>query len=417
MRIAFFIDVFPRLSNTFILNQITGLLERGHEVDIFARSTGDFDHAHEDVARFCLRERMHHFVVPRNHMHRLQNAVRLLVKHRAWHPVMFQALDVRRHGRDAVSLVQLHTMLSFMVRRDYDIVHSQFGKLGPLLLPLRYAGILSAKLVTSFRGADLTRQLLKNPKIYEELFVQGDMFLPVSRTFASRLVEAGCNPDKVAVHHSGIIVDRFPFEERRLDPGEPARLLFVGRLTEKKGLRYALDALARVVSDGMNVNFTIVGDGEERGRIEQQIERLGLQSRVFLLGKKDQKEVVAQLQRSHLLIAPSLTAADGDQEGIPNVLKEAMATGIPVLATRHSGIPELVDDGVSGYLVEERNAEELAAGLRRLLEAADRWPSMGRAGRAKVEAEFDSGRLNDELVTLYRGLLEQPGKPAVSGRL
>lgn len=403
MKIAFFIDVFPRLSNTFILNQITGLLERGHEVDIFARSIGDFDHAHAEVARYRLRERMRHIPVPPGRIRRFTKAFTLLAERRAWHPLVVDALNVRRYGKDALTLVQLYTVLSFLARRDYDVVHCQFAKLAPLLLPLRDAGVLSARLVTSFRGADLTRQLLRHPRIYERLFEVGDLFLPVSRTFAQRLVEAGCDPGKVVVHHSGIECDRFPFQERRLAPGETARLLFVGRLTEKKGVRYAVEALARVVNGGHDVTLTLVGDGEERERIERQVDGLGLRQRVQVTGQQDQKEVISHLRRSHLLIAPSVTASDGDQEGIPNVLKEAMATGIPVLATSHSGIPELVEDGVSGHLVEERNVDALAAGLVRLLESPETWPEMGRAGRAKVEAEFDSGNLNDELVELYRG--------------
>jgi colanic acid/amylovoran biosynthesis glycosyltransferase len=403
MKVAFFVDVFPRLSNTFIINQITGLLTRGHEVDIFARAIGDFDHAHGDVGRYCLGERMRHIAVPRRRLHRLVKAARLVIGQRAWHAAVADALNVRRHGRDALSLVQLYTVLSFLAWREYDVVHCQFGKLAPLLLPLRESGVLSAKLVTSFRGADLTRQLPKEQEKYDRLFSVGDLFLPVSGTFARRLVDAGCDPDRVVVHHSGIVCDLFPFQERHLAHGEQARLLFIGRLTEKKGVGYAVEALSRLIAAGRDVVLTIIGDGEERERIELQVDRLGVRQCVRLIGYQDQKSVISHLRRSHLLIAPSVTAADGDQEGIPNVLKEAMAMGLAVVATRHSGIPELVEDGVSGYLVAERDSDALAGSISRLLDEPESWPAMGRAGRAKVEAEFDSGRLNDQLVDLYRG--------------
>jgi colanic acid/amylovoran biosynthesis glycosyltransferase len=114
------------------------------------------------------------------------------------------------------------------------------------------------------------------------------------------------------------------------------------------------------------------------------------------------------LAQSHILIAPSVTAADGDEEGIPNTLKEAMAMGLPVISTVHAGIPELVNDGVSGFLVPERDVEALADRLMRLVDQPETWAAMGRAGRRQIEAEFDTDRLNDDLLVLYKGMLETP---------
>jgi colanic acid/amylovoran biosynthesis glycosyltransferase len=123
---------------------------------------------------------------------------------------------------------------------------------------------------------------------------------------------------------------------------------------------------------------------------------------VSWLGALPHQEIVRVCRESHVLVAPSVTASGGDVEGIPNALKEAMALGLPVVATRHGGIAELVDDGVSGFLVPERNPAALAERLGFLLDHPERWEAMGRAGRAKVEAEFDAEPLNDRLVELYR---------------
>jgi colanic acid/amylovoran biosynthesis glycosyltransferase len=128
---------------------------------------------------------------------------------------------------------------------------------------------------------------------------------------------------------------------------------------------------------------------------------LGVQQSVRLVGAKANAEVIDLLASHHLFVAPSVTAASGDREGIPNVLKEAMATGMPVVSTRHSGIPELVEDGVSGYLVSERDVGALASRLRDLVEHPERWPAMGRAGRTRVENGFASQRLNERLFQLY----------------
>jgi colanic acid/amylovoran biosynthesis glycosyltransferase len=136
------------------------------------------------------------------------------------------------------------------------------------------------------------------------------------------------------------------------------------------------------------------------------VETLRVGDRVQFLGSKTREEVAELLAAAHLLLAPSVTAADGDQEGIPNTLKEAMAAGLPVVSTLHSGIPELVEDGRSGFLVPERDSEALADRVGWLVDRPDSWPDMGRAGRSRVEAEYDIAKLSIRLVELYQSVLE-----------
>jgi colanic acid/amylovoran biosynthesis glycosyltransferase len=405
LRVAIFTDVFPRISNTFILNQVTGLIDRGHHVDIFATSRGDFEATHQQVEQYRLADRMRHITIPRNRVRRATLAAFLLTRPYSWRRPAVDALDFRRHGWYALRLTQLYTVLSFLQHSDYDVVHAQFGKLGPRLVPLIRHGVLEAPIVVSFRGADLTSWLAKNPRGYDGLLESAKLFLPVSALFANRLQALGAPPDRVAVMRSGIALQRFRFEERRREEGEPTRLLFIGRLTEKKGLLDVLEAVRRVVESERNVELAIVGEGELERSGRAQAEAAGIGGSVRWLGKLKSEGVLAILERSHILVAPSRTAENGDQEGIPNVLKEAMACGLPVLSTRHSGIPELVDDGVSGYLVPEADPVALARQLLELIDDPGRWPSMGRAGRAKIEKEYDSEQLNDRLVELYRSVI------------
>jgi len=121
-----------------------------------------------------------------------------------------------------------------------------------------------------------------------------------------------------------------------------------------------------------------------------------------MCGWKNHDEIIQLLDETHILVAPSITAKSGDQEGIPNVVKEAMAMGIPVVSTLHGGIPELVDDGVSGFLVPECDADAIAESLRYLIDHPDKWNEMGYAGRKHIEADFDIESLNDQLVALYK---------------
>ena len=159
--------------------------------------------------------------------------------------------------------------------------------------------------------------------------------------------------------------------------------------------------MANARKAGRKIHFTIVGDGHLRQQIEGKIADCRIQDAVTLYGWRDHDEIMRLLDESHILIAPSITADDGDQEGIPNVLKEAMATGLPVLSTWHSGIPELVEDGVSGYLVPERDVGALSDRLISLCDHPERWAEMGQHGRKKIEDEFDMTKINKRLEGLY----------------
>jgi colanic acid/amylovoran biosynthesis glycosyltransferase len=179
-------------------------------------------------------------------------------------------------------------------------------------------------------------------------------------------------------------------------------LIVVARLVEKKGIRYAIAAVARVLASGRDVQCDIVGDGPLYAELECYIRECALESHVRLLGWKSHAEVVKLLETAHVLLAPSVTAEDTDEEGIPNSMKEAMALGLPVIATRHGGIPELLEDGASGYLVPERDVDALADRIAAVADDPDVWFDMGTAGRRRVESEYDIDTLTHELVRMYR---------------
>jgi colanic acid/amylovoran biosynthesis glycosyltransferase len=155
----------------------------------------------------------------------------------------------------------------------------------------------------------------------------------------------------------------------------------------------------------------VFGDGALRESLMALTAELGLHEQVLFYGRQGQEAVRDGLAHADVLVAASVTAADGDEEGIPNVLKEAMASGMPVVGTRHAGIPELVEDGISGWLVPERDVAALAAALARLAAEPERWASMGRAGRAKVEREYDIHRLNDRFAGMLETLIRPEARP------
>jgi colanic acid/amylovoran biosynthesis glycosyltransferase len=202
----------------------------------------------------------------------------------------------------------------------------------------------------------------------------------------------------------GIDSARFKFTPREPPNHGPLRLVTVARLVEKKGVDYAIRAVARLAAAGVDVEYTVVGDGPLREKLTQLTEALGLSGRVKLVGSMAHSDIAALLQRSHVMLAPSVTASDGDMEGLPVAIMEAMASGLPVVSTVHSGIPELIDDDVNGYLVPEKDVTALAAKLEHVaLHTAD-WKRVAEAAHRTVVERHDIHTLNDQLASLLGSL-------------
>lgn len=415
MNIAFIVGKFPILSETFILNQITGLLDRGHQVDIYADSPGDLEKLHSDVVTYNLLERTYYLPeIPENLVWRAILGSRLLVSNFIQAPrETLDALNFLKHGQQAISLWLLYTLIPNF-QKKYDIIHCQFGTVGFRGMAFRSVNSPKAKLITIFRGHDISNFVKEHGEnIYQPLFASGDYFLANCEFFKRRVIELGCDPKLIKVHGSGLDYSRFPFQIRQFPENGLVRIATTGRLVEKKGIEYAIRAVAQVLKQrpDLNLEYIIIGDGELQTQFEQLIVSLNAEKSIKLLGSKSQSEIIDLLKSSHIFIAPSVTASDGNQDAPINVLKEAMAMGLPVISTLHGGIPELVEQGVSGFLVPERDEKAIADKLIYLIEHPESWAAMGEAGRSKVEQHYDLNRLNDRLVALYESLLESEKAP------
>jgi colanic acid/amylovoran biosynthesis glycosyltransferase len=276
-------------------------------------------------------------------------------------------------------------------------------------------GVLDAKIAVSFHGIDLTEHIRRGgTSVYDKLLESGDLLLPISNFFRERLLKLGFSPRRTLVHHVGVDVDKFRFKPRTSAKDEVVRVLTVGRLVPKKGVDYALRAIGSLKKRGAlnGFHYDIVGDGPEREALVKLTDKLELGKHVSFHGAQSHQQIAEWMQKSHILLAPSVTASNGDMEGIPTTIMEAMASGMPVVSTRHSGIAELVDDGVTGMLCPERDFEKIADALRFLQQNRELWAEFGKAGRKVVEQDFNIARQNDRLARLYRDLagLQAPTK-------
>lgn len=407
MRISLQVTVFPALSETFVLNQIEGLLERGHEIDVQAiRRGGDrvpsaIIENRQVVARTLYRGRQ---------SSRAGQALRVLAAGTGLllrSPTAF--LRLRRAVARAPRIsfgAALVAARNLRLRPPPDVVYAHFGPNGLLYAALRAAGLVTAPLVTVFHGYDLSLFLRwEGQDCYRLLFEEGALMLPVSEEFARRLRAMGCPPERIRVHHMGVDPGSIPYRERRRAPGTGLELLSIARLVEKKGIDHALRALATVAPD-VDWHYRIVGDGPLRAELEALAAELGIAARVDFLGWRDNAEVKTIIAECQVLLAPSVTAREGDEEGIPVVLMEAAAGGLAIVSTRHSGIPELVRDGVSGLLADERDVAGLGRAIERLARDQELALDLGRHGRELVEAEFDIAVLNRRLVAMLEEIVE-----------
>ncbi len=413
MNIAFFVSAFPVISETFIVNQITGLIDRGHNVDIFASRPGSDSITHQDVDTYDLLKRTHlhgnsFSMMPKNKLKRLSKACGLLASNINVNPRLIgKSLNVFQFGKDAATLNLFYRTLPYLkAPKPYDIIHCHFGENGALAAPLKAMGILNGKIATTFHGSDMSQYLKrKGSHVYDFLFRTGDLFLPISETWKTELINLGCPPEKTRVHRMGIDTSKFSVSPR--NSRTCCNILTVARLVEKKGLKYAILALAEMIRKFPDLEFTyrIAGDGPLRENLQDLIAQSGLDNQVQLLGWKRQDEILDLMKDADLFLLPSVTDSTGDKEGIPVVLMESMALGLPVVSTYHSGIPELVKNNESGFLVQERDVSALSERIALLLRQPETMREMGLKGRRFVEQNYDINRLNNQLEATFSDLL------------
>ena len=271
-----------------------------------------------------------------------------------------------------------------------NLIHAHFGSNGVYAVKLKKETDLP--LAVHFYGQDAS-QYLKEEKwleAYPPVFEQADLIFVVSKDMINDLRQAGFPTDKIVLIPIGINVNDFAFKERvPLAENEPVKFVFLGRFAEKKNPVGLIQAFDRVRKEHDNVELRLIGEGELKKEMLAEVETRQLTEKVKFLGTLKKDDVARELLDSQVLVLPSYTTPRYDKEATPSVLKEAMASGMPVIASRHAGIPELVEDKVNGFLVPEKDLDALAERMVTLVERQDLWRKFGLNGRKKVEKDFN----------------------------
>lgn len=433
LRIAVFVGSFPVLTETFIMRQIVGLLDMGHEVDIFADTRAEGSTVQPEINVRRLLERTTYMEMPPETApwempvwpitgrtwlpgseKSILNALRVARASPKWLRCITKSPQLTRrvlaqseYGFRAASLSCLYRLARLCgVSWRYDVLHAHFG---PVANSFRFARALwRAALVVSFHGYDMcVTPRAEGRDVYRNLFRDSDA-VTINSEYARGLVrELGCPPGHIKYLRYGVEMDAYTCRERQRAPGEPVRLLTVGRFVQKKGIEFGLRAVAIARQKHPELHYDIVGDGPLRSSLEKLAAELGLNHHVTFHGFKDNHFNRQLMSQAHIFALPSVTADNGDQEGTPISLIEAQASGLPVLSTRYSGIPEIVLDGKSGFLVPERDFAALAEKLLVLIERPELCTQFGACGRNHVAAQFELRGANQDLVRVYEEAREQ----------
>lgn len=298
----------------------------------------------------------------------------------------------------------IHALTVFYAM-EAKLLHVYFGNIAMRVLPLIKA--LPQPVVVSFHGADATVNL-EHPAwraAMQEVLQLADRVLTRSESISQHLIKLGCPPEKIRLQRTNLPIFDWPYLPRAIPADGQWRLLQSGRLVEKKGFATTLRAFATIRQAWPLARLDIIGDGPELGSLEKLAKELDVASSVKFHGFLPQMLLREELYRSHLYFHPSETGRDGNEEGVPNALLEAMATGQPVFATRHGGIPEAIRDGEEGMLVDEQDHQGLAHAALAVMANGERYTSLAEKGRAAVEGKFDRNTQLTLLENVYEELI------------
>jgi colanic acid/amylovoran biosynthesis glycosyltransferase len=292
-----------------------------------------------------------------------------------------------------------------LTRRNAQLLHVYFGHTGVHLLP--FMRNWSRPSLVSFHGMDI---MLRNEEPgynhrLRALLATLPLVLARSESLGSRLMELGCDASKIRINRTGVPMGGFPYLVHSPPADGAWCIIQASRFIEKKGLEITLKAFAEFRKKYPNSELILAGEGPLEGQLKDLARTLGVGGSVHYPGFLNQKQLAAAYRSAHLFLHPSQTTTSGDQEGVPNSMLEAMASGLPVVATLHGGIPEAVHSGYDGLLVPERDTAALANALFEIAEDSVTYETFSRNAAQSVRENFEQGRSIARLEGFYRELI------------
>ena len=406
--VAYVVKAWPRLSETFVLNEIISLEQRGLRIRIFSVREPDAGPSNSKVSQVRANVTYlafgHHWkqVVPAN--------LRLFCRRPGRYlRVLLQAIAmmvIRRHRlAPPWHFFEAGYLADTLSRGPADHLHAHFAST-PALIALYTHRLCGIPYSFTAHAKDI---YVSDPYTFRVKLEEAGAVVTCTRynhRFLCKQFGQLCDGKVRSIYH-GLDVSQFNFRPpAKVESGAPV-ILSVARLIEKKGLANLIAAADVLRRRGRIFHLEIIGSGPQREALQAQANRLGLADSVRLRGSQAHDVVCLAYQRASIFVLPSVVASNGDRDGIPNVLLEAMASGVPVVSTPVSGIPELIESGLDGLLVPPNDPAALAEAIDKLLASQELRESLARAARAKIESSFSLDASAERLLALF-GELEHP---------
>lgn len=398
-RVMFFVRSFPVLSQTFVLNQVKDLANEGIDVQVLSVNPVEDE---SEIMESIFGENS--TVAVRSILPELSSIKSYIYMVLGF---FYCVLSTNRHNLVSLFFHFVSKNNKFLAKElmcivwfirnkniEVDSCIAHFGSNGVLMDMLIQAKLVKCeRLYTIFHGYEISRydQLDLWQNYYGKL--RGSL-LPISQHWKNKLVELGANASKIEVVHMGVDVNKFSYKEKPIT--SPLSILSVARATEKKGLIYAIEA---VLNCPIECRYRIIGDGALIESLRKVAASHNNSYRVIFEGAKSSSFVAQSLKEADLFLLPSVRDSKGDMEGIPVSLMEAMASGVIVLSTIHSGIPELVEHNKTGYLVRERDSTSISEMIV-AISKSDTLDATRSLARKKVEQEFNADSLKRKLLNV-----------------
>jgi colanic acid/amylovoran biosynthesis glycosyltransferase len=354
LKVLFVTDKFPYQPRQYIDNQIAGFIDAGVDVRILA-SKGSFYENYALAEKYKFRDITFYKELPED-------------------------------------------------QRSYDIIYCQFASYGAKMLKMKKEGLVQGAVVACVRSGCEIEKIQKNSQKYETFFTDVDLLLPVCEAFKNHLIDLGCPTEKIMVHHSAIDVHQFKYKKRTIKQ-DNVKIVTVGRLIERKGHKFIIEAVENLKVKYPTIICDIYGDGKLHQKLMDIIQDNDLENNVFLKGYCNHDILQTVLDEYNLFVLASYTRGL-NKEGIPNVLMESMAMGLPAIGTYHSGIPELIEDAVSGFLVPEEDSIVLAKKIDYVINHPELLEPLGKAARKKVIKEHCREKQNKKLLKIFNTLIQ-----------
>lgn len=407
MTIGFYIETFPKLTETFILNQITGLKDKKINLVIFAKQRDEIVHIHSDFFDYNLEEDVHY--IPQIRKSKLLRIIQMVwsinivftLRPRVFLNLVRYSMPFRK------KLHLLYTIRSFIPHKSFDILHAHFGPLGVEATILKKMGVFNCPIICSFHGFDVDRiDFRSNKGYYDDLFEYARILTVNSNFTLYNLEKLGCSRDKIRVIPESLKIINFDNKRNRSNRNGFINLISIGRFVEFKGFEYSIRAIHKLKGIGVgNIKYQIIGSGPLEESLKNLVKTLNLQNEVRFLGYKTQDEIYLLLSKADIFILTGVTSQDGRQENQGLVIQEAQAMNLPVIVSDIGGVPEGMIDNVTGILVKEKDVEGIVAAMEILINNDELRKNMGAKGREFVKARFDTEIVNQQLLNVYQEVL------------